>query len=87
MIWNIAKAELQMLFYSPVAWLLLIVFSVQASTIFAGKLESFATTQEMGYTLQGMTFVITYVMLYLAILATEISPNTKLSRQEKLFED
>lgn len=38
-------------------------------------------------TLQGMTFVITYVMLYLAILATEISPNTKLSRQEKSFED
>ena len=58
MIWNIAKAELQMLFYSPVAWLLLIVFSVQASTIFAGKLESFATTQEMGYTLQGMTSTI-----------------------------
>lgn len=38
-------------------------------------------------TLQGMTFVITYVMLYLAILATEMSPNTKLSRQEKSFED
>lgn len=27
-------------------------------------------------TLQGMTFVITYVMLYLALLATEIFPNT-----------
>ena len=38
-------------------------------------------------TLQGMTFSITYIMLYLAILATEIAPNTKLSRQEKSFED
>ena len=36
MIYNIARTELQMLFYSPVAWLLLVVFTVQSALVFIG---------------------------------------------------
>lgn len=35
MIYNIARTELQMLFYSPVAWLILVVFGVQSGMLFA----------------------------------------------------
>ena len=35
MIYNIARTELQMLFYSPVAWLILVVFGVQSGDAFS----------------------------------------------------
>ena len=49
MIYNIARTELQMLFYSPVAWLLLVVFTVQSSLLFADKLGEVVASAEMGY--------------------------------------
>ena len=55
MIYNIARTELQMLFYSPVAWLLLVVFTVQAALLFTGSVEGFATSKEMGYDMSGYT--------------------------------
>ena len=56
MIYNIARTELQMLFYSPVAWLILVVFGIQAGLIFAGKIEGLVVSQEMGYSVAGATF-------------------------------
>ena len=58
MIYNIARTELQMLFYSPVAWLLLVVFTIQSTTLFTDVFEQIVTTQEMGYKVPGATYAI-----------------------------
>lgn len=36
---RIAKMELSTMFYSPIAWLLLVIFAFQVGSIFAGKLD------------------------------------------------
>ena len=56
MIYNIARTELQMLFYSPVAWLLLVVFTVQTALAFSGLMEGWAVNKEMGYGLGNLTY-------------------------------
>lgn len=56
MIYNIARTELQMLFYSPVAWLLLVVFTIQASLLFSSQLVGLTNSQEMGYHIFGATY-------------------------------
>ena len=58
MIFNIARTELQMLFYSPVAWLLLVVFTVQASLGFTSQLEELVASSEMGFDVSGATYSI-----------------------------
>ncbi|SEM31216.1 ABC-2 type transport system permease protein [bacterium A37T11] len=45
---KIAKAELRNLFYSPIAWFLLIVFLVQCGMAYLNLLDSSARTQEIG---------------------------------------
>jgi len=52
---RIARTELQLLFYSPIAWLIMIVFTIQASLVFTGTLEGFVTTKELGYKLNSVT--------------------------------
>lgn len=54
MLYNIARTELQILFYSPVAWLLLIVFTVQATLNFSDNLVGFVSVQEL-YGVRDMT--------------------------------
>lgn len=49
MIYKIAKTELQMLFYSPVAWLVLIIFTFQSGLIFTSTIEMVEREQAMGY--------------------------------------
>src|SRR5882757_8893256 len=46
-IFRIAKTELRTLFYSPIAWFLLIVFLVQCGITYMGQLENNARTQEI----------------------------------------
>ena len=58
MIYNIARTELQILFYSPVAWLILVVFTVQTSLSFTDMMETFARQKEMGYGLSTLTYII-----------------------------
>lgn len=48
MILKIARKELQLLFYSPVAWFLLVIFTVQTALFFAGKYESYLKVNEYG---------------------------------------
>ncbi|MFA5712693.1 MAG: Gldg family protein [Bacteroidales bacterium] len=55
MIYKIAKTELKTLFYSPIAWLILIVFTIQSSLSFMRVLDSSVTLQELGRALQGIT--------------------------------
>lgn len=52
---HIAQTELQSLFYSPVAWLILIVFSFQCSQLMLRIVESLAVQKAMNYTLANLT--------------------------------
>ncbi len=47
MIYKIARTELQTLFYSPIAWLILVVFAVQAAMSFTNSFEYIVTRQEL----------------------------------------
>lgn len=54
-IYKIAKSELGSLFYSPIAWLILIIFTIQIYTGFSSMLEYYANAEMMGYTRGGVT--------------------------------
>ena len=54
MILKIARKELQLLFYSPVAWFLLVVFAIQTGLVFVGKYEMFLKNREYGDGVQFM---------------------------------
>lgn len=47
MVFKIAKTELRNLFYSPIAWFLLIVFMVQCSMSYLHTVDMYAQAQEM----------------------------------------
>ena len=77
MIYKIAKTELQMLFYSPVAWVGLIIFTFQSGLIFTNAIEMVEREQAMGYdpmfissSLFGRLFytVQDYLFLYIPLL-------------------
>ena len=46
LIYRIAKAELRMLFCSPVAWFLLVIFTLQTALFFTGRYEWFMKGNE-----------------------------------------
>ncbi|MCR9011015.1 Gldg family protein [Gabonibacter chumensis] len=48
-IFKIAKTELRDLFYSPIAWLILIIFTFQTGMLFSGMISQVAEGQVMGY--------------------------------------
>jgi len=55
---RIAKLELSTLFYSPIAWFLLIVFIFQCGLAYTAGIETFVTYQELGgQYLQYLTFL------------------------------
>lgn len=45
---QVAKAELKTLFYSPIAWFLLIIFFIQAGVAYFGQLDPIARMQDSG---------------------------------------
>src|SRR6187402_1915993 len=47
-VFKIAKTELKTLFYSPIAWFLIIVFFFQCSLAYINMLNGNAVTQEIG---------------------------------------
>lgn len=49
MIFRIAKMELQKMFYSPIAWLVLIIFAIQSGLVYTGVLENCIKAVELGY--------------------------------------
>lgn len=55
-IYRIAKTELNTLFYSPIAWLILIIFTFQASMCFSELFANQVRYQALGYSLYGVTF-------------------------------
>ena len=46
--WKIAKAELQTLFFSPLAWLMLVVFGIMVFGAFNDRFDMLVRTQELG---------------------------------------
>lgn len=57
-VWDIAFSELQTMFYSPIAWLTLIIFTVQAAFIFTSEFGPFVTRFELGYKPVNITYVV-----------------------------
>ncbi len=55
MIFKIARMELQKMFYSPIAWLVLIVFAVQSGIILMGIINQIFKVLELGYTISNLT--------------------------------
>ncbi|SIO12795.1 Gldg family protein [Chitinophaga niabensis] len=55
---RIARVELSTLFFSPIAWLVLIVFTFQTGLTFVDKLKLYAGYQEMGSRLSFITSAI-----------------------------
>ena len=45
---RVAKTELRTLFYSPIAWFLMIVFFIQCGLKYMGTIKAIARTQELG---------------------------------------
>jgi ABC-2 type transport system permease protein len=59
---KIAKTELALLFYSPIAWFLLVAFLFQAGLAYTGVIENYLISQEMGgRRLQYLTFLTTRI--------------------------
>lgn len=54
--WKIAKAELQYLFYSPVAWLIFVIFAVQSGLVYCQIWDSFVKSKLLGYSQSFVTY-------------------------------
>lgn len=54
-IYKIARTELRTLFYSPIAWLILIIFTFQCSMAFSDILGNIVRNKTMGYSLTNGT--------------------------------
>ncbi|MDR2131143.1 MAG: Gldg family protein [Odoribacteraceae bacterium] len=78
---KIALAELQLLFYSPIAWIILIVFTIQAALFFTNIFDRTVQTQDLHYHLENVTFrlfanpyngffigILEYLYLYIPLL-------------------
>jgi ABC-2 type transport system permease protein len=54
-IFKIARTELQTLFYSPIAWLIMVIFTIQTSMTFINGLENVVNLQELSHHLSNLT--------------------------------
>lgn len=96
-IYNIAKTELKVLFYSPVAWLILVIFTFQSAFLFTGIFENYVNIKHLGYTLNKATIGIlggwgglftkiqAYVYLYIPLLTMNIISRELASGSIKLL--
>ena len=77
---RVALAELQLLFFSPVAWLVLILFTLQTAMSFTGTIKGAVRSEALNYVLSNLTFssfsdmfgffqgVLRYLHLYIPLL-------------------
>ena len=56
LIFRIAVTELQVLFYSPVAWLILVLFTFQTAMGFSGILVGDVRSQALNYMVGDVTY-------------------------------
>ncbi|NML23853.1 ABC transporter permease subunit [Pseudoflavitalea sp. G-6-1-2] len=52
---RLAKQELASLFYSPIAWFILVIFTVQFGIAFTGKMEMYVSYKNLGYNTFNLT--------------------------------
>ncbi|GGF24092.1 Gldg family protein [Flavobacterium limi] len=57
-IYRIAKTELNTMFYSPVAWVVLVIFSIQSSWKFFDSIERFERSQKIGQEMDNLSQII-----------------------------
>ncbi|MBB4801633.1 ABC-2 type transport system permease protein [Flavobacterium nitrogenifigens] len=57
-IYRIAKTELNTMFYSPVAWVVLVIFSIQSSWKFFNTIERFEKAQKIGQSMDNLSQVV-----------------------------
>lgn len=55
---NIARTELKTLFYSPIAWLILAIFTIQSNMIFIEVFARYLRFQLMGFPTDGLTLLL-----------------------------
>ena len=55
---RIALTELQTMFYSPIAWFILIIFTFQASMTFVNAFEGYVVSQELGRYVYNVTMIV-----------------------------
>ncbi len=55
MIMKIARMELQKMFYSPIAWLILIVFAIQSGIALMSMVNNFIMVKGLGYGISNLT--------------------------------
>jgi ABC-2 type transport system permease protein len=55
MIFKLTRTELQTLFFSPIAWLIMIIFTIQASLAFTSAMDSVVNMQELGHSFHNLT--------------------------------
>ena len=95
---NIARTELQTLFYSPVAWFIIVIFTFQSSLGFTTVLESWVKYYEQGYKLAGVSMdvfanmqtglffnVLSYLYLYIPLLTMGVMSREFASGSIKLL--
>ncbi len=57
-IYRIAKTELNTMFYSPVAWVVLVIFSIQSSWKFFNTIERFEKSQKIGQSMDNLSQIV-----------------------------
>ena len=95
---TIARAELQTLFYSPVAWLIIIIFTFQVSMGFSTSTEGWVQFFAQGYKMSGIsmdifanqqsgvfTYVLGYLYLYIPLLTMALMSREFASGSIKLL--
>lgn len=84
-IFKIAKNELKILFFSPIPWLLLVVFSVQVGIAYSDTIVGLLKSQALGFNLKSLTYTLfssdfggillkaqNYILLYIPLLTMGI---------------
>lgn len=96
-IYKIAKAELQNLFYSPIAWLIIILFTFQTGMTITGVFANLARMKALGYELyditadifggRGSLFLVVqqYLYLYIPLLTMGLMSREFSSGSIKLY--
>lgn len=96
-IYKIARTELQTLFFSPVAWLILVIFTFQVGILYADIFMGMVRRQSLGWplysatlsTFAGMrglfTLVQTYLFLYIPLLTMGVMSRELSSGSIKLL--
>lgn len=97
-IYNIAKNELRQLFFSPIAWILLVIFYIQCGTAFSEVMSTLLRIKALGHGLAAVTNTIFadswngvfpnvqgYLFIYIPLLTMGIMSREKVAGTDRLL--